>query len=100
VHWEEDYARAIGMPTIYDYGPQRIAWVDHAVSDWMGDDGWIRRLHISLRAPNFIGDTTWIRGSVKSIDVIEGVVELELRAEDQRGRVTALGGAEIVLPRR
>ena len=100
VHWEEDYARAIGMPTVYDYGPQRIAWCDHAVSDWMGDDGWMRRLHVSLRAPNFIGDTTWIRGSVKSVDPVDGVVELELRAEDQRGRVTALGGAEVVLPRR
>ncbi|CAN0454113.1 unnamed protein product, partial [Phaeothamnion confervicola] len=100
VHWEEDYAKAIGMPTVYDYGPQRIAWFDHAVSDWMGDDGWVRRLHVTLRAPNFIGDTTWIRGSVKAKVDADACVELELRAEDQRGRVTALGGAEVVLPRR
>ena len=100
VHWEEEYAQAIGMPTVYDYGPQRIAWFDHAVSDWMGDDGWVRRLQVSLRAPNFIGDTTWIRGSVtKKLDD-ENCVELEMRAEDQRGRVTALGQAEVVLLRK
>ena len=100
VHWEEDYAQEIGMPTVYDYGPQRIGWFDHAVSDWMGDAGWIRRLHVTLRAPNFIGDTTWIRGRIiKKLDA-ENCVELDLRAEDQRGRVTALGQVEVILPRR
>lgn len=97
VHWEEDYAKAIGMPTVYDYGPQRIAWFDHALSDWMGDDGWIRRLQVQLRAPNFIGDTTWIRGSVVRLSDSERCVELEMRAEDQRGRITAIGQAEVVL---
>jgi acyl dehydratase len=97
VHWEEDYAKAIGMPTVYDYGPQRIAWIEHAVSDWMGDDGWIRRLQIQFRAPNFIGDTTWIRGSITRKLDDECCVELELRAEDQRGRVTAIGQAEVIL---
>lgn len=97
VHWEEEYAKAIGMPTVYDYGPQRIAWFDHAVSDWMGDDGWIRRLMVQLRAPNFIGDTTWIRGIIiRKIDE-DRCVEIEMRAEDQRGRVTAVGTAEVVL---
>ena len=97
VHWEEEYAKAIGMPTVYDYGPQRIAWFDHAVSDWMGDDGWIRRLMVQLRAPNFIGDTTWIRGTIiRKIDE-DRCVEIEMRAEDQRGRITAIGTAEVVL---
>jgi acyl dehydratase len=100
VHWEEDYAKAVGMPTVYDYGPQRIAWFDHALSDWMGDDGWIRRLQVQLRAPNFIGDTTWIRGSIVRKLNEEDCVEIEMRAEDQRGRVTAIGQAEVVLPSR
>lgn len=100
VHWEEDYAKAIGMPTVYDYGPQRIAWFDHALSDWMGDDGWIRRLNVQLRAPNFIGDTTWIRASIVSKVDDDRCIELEMRAEDQRGRVTAIGQAEVVLPSR
>ncbi len=100
VHWEEDYAQEIGMPTVYDYGPQRIGWFDHAVSDWMGDDAWVRRLQVQLRAPNFIGDTTWIRGTVSKKTEFDGCIELEMRAEDQRGRVTALGSAEVILPRR
>ena len=99
VHWDEDLAASIGMPGPYDYGPQRIAWFDHRVADWMGDDGWMKRLSVSLRAPNFVGDTTWVRGTVadKSDD---GTVALKLIAEDQRGRQTATACAVVELPRR
>ena len=84
VHWDERLAASIGMPGPYDYGPQRIAWFDHRVADWAGDDAWMDRLSVRLTAPNFVGDTTWIRGSVA--DKPEpGMVTLELRAEDQRG---------------
>ncbi|MGE3594140.1 MAG: MaoC family dehydratase N-terminal domain-containing protein [Dehalococcoidia bacterium] len=99
VHWDEHFARAIGMPGPYDYGPQRIAWFDHRVSDWMGDAGWLRRLSVSLRAPNFVGDTTWIRGHVDSKSD-DGTVTLALRAEDHRGRTTATATATVELPRR
>ncbi len=104
VHWDEDLAAAIGMPGPYDYGPQRIAWFDHRVSDWMGDHGWLKRLSVSLTAPNFVGDTTWIRGVVKSKAEgpggDEGEVVLALCAEDQRDRTTATATAVITLPRR
>lgn len=99
VHWDEDLAASIGMPGPYDYGPQRIAWFDHRVADWMGDDGWMRRLSVSLRAPNFVGDTTWIKGSVtKKSD--DGTVTLSLYAEDHRGRQTATAEAIVELPKR
>lgn len=99
VHWDEDLAASIGMPGPYDYGPQRIAWIDHRVSDWMGDAGWLRKLSVKLTAPNFVGDTTWIRGRViEKAD--NGEVTLSLVAEDQRDRTTAEATAVVVLPRR
>jgi acyl dehydratase len=100
VHWDEALAQQIGMPTMYDYGPQRIGWFDNCVSDWMGDDGWLRRLQVKLVGPNFVGDTTWIRGEIVSRSQEDGSVEVALNAIDQRGRVTATSTAEIVLPRR
>jgi acyl dehydratase len=99
VHWDEDLAKSIGMPGPYDYGPQRIAWFDHRISDWMGDDGWLQRLSVSLRAPNFVGDITWIHGAVKDKRK-DDVVIVELHSEDQRGRTTATAEAEIRLPRK
>lgn len=100
VHWEDEMARNIGMPGAYDYGPQRVGWFDHAVHDWMGDDGWLSRLKVELRTPNFIGDCTWIKGTVTSKDPATGLVHIDMQAVDQRDRVTAKGFAEVVLPRR
>ncbi len=97
VHWDEELAASIGMPGPYDYGPQRIAWIDHRVCDWIGDDGWIKRLSVRLTAPNFVGDTTYISGKVVGKSD-HGEVELELVAEDQRGRTTATGEATVILP--
>jgi acyl dehydratase len=99
VHWDEHLAESIGMPGPYDYGPQRISWFDHRVSDWMGDHGEMRRLSVSLTAPNFVGDTTWIRGIVTGKSD-NGEVTLSLKAEDQRDRMTAKAEAVVVLPRK
>lgn len=99
VHWDEHLAADIGMPGPYDYGPQRIAWFDHRISDWMGDHGWMKRLSVSLRAPNFVGDTTWIRGAVSAKNE-DGTVIIDMVAEDQRGRRTATATAIVELPRR
>jgi acyl dehydratase len=98
VHWEEDLARAVGVPGPYDYGPERVAWLGHLVTNWMGDQGVLRRLNVQVLRHNLIGDTTWCRGAVTGKRE-DGVVELALRAENQRGETTAAGTAEVWLPR-
>ena len=97
VHWDEGLATSIGMPGPYDYGPQRIAWFDHRVSDWMGDDGWLKRLSVKLTAPNFVGDTSWIKAKVVE-KTDPDIVVLDLHTVDQRQRTTATAEAEVVLP--
>jgi acyl dehydratase len=99
VHWDEAMARAVGVPGAYDYGPERVAWLGHLVTNWMGDAGFLRRLNVRVLRHNLIGDTTWCRGTVSGKDP-EGVVHLTLRAENQRGETTASGSATVVLPER
>ncbi len=98
VHWDEALARAVGVPGPYDYGPERVAWLGHLVTNWMGDDAFLRRLNVQVLRHNLIGDTTWCRGEVTGKDE-HGVVTLALRAENQRGETTAAGTADVVLPR-
>jgi hypothetical protein len=99
VHWDEAMAKAVGVPGAYDYGPERVAWLGHLVTNWMGDAGFLRRLNVRVLRHNLIGDTTWCRGTVSGKDP-EGVVHLALSAVNQRGETTASGSATVVLPER
>jgi acyl dehydratase len=101
VHWDDALARAVGVPAAYDYGPERVSWLGHLVTNWMGDAGFLRRLNVQVRRHNLIGDTTWCRGTVRAKAVAEGrgEVTLDLRAVNQRGETIALGDAVVVLPR-
>ncbi|MFQ5521416.1 MAG: acyl dehydratase, partial [Candidatus Methylomirabilia bacterium] len=99
VHWEEAMARAVGVPRAYDYGPERVAWLGHLVTNWMGDDGFLSRLNVRVLRHNLIGDTTWCRGHVSGKEA-GGLVHLELAAENQRHEITAVGTAVVILPAR
>jgi len=102
VHWDEPFARAVGVPGAYDYGPERVAWLGHVVTNWMGDAGRLGRLTAQVRRHNLIGDTTWCRGAVtqKTEDAGRGLVHVDLEAVNQRGETTAKGTAVVTLPRR
>jgi acyl dehydratase len=102
VHWDPALARAVGVPGPYDYGPERVAWLGHLVTNWMGNAGFLARLSAQVRRHNLIGDTTWCRGRVAGKALVEGrgEVTLDLQAVNQRGETIALGQAVVVLPRR
>ena len=100
VHWDPQFAHKVGVPSSYDYGPQRAAWMGHLITNWMGDDGFINKLRVELRRFNLVGDTTWCKGKVtkKYFKDKEPIVEIDIWAEDQRGEVTAKGNAVVLLP--
>ena len=100
VHWDPDLARRVGVPGAYDYGPERVSWMGHVVTDWMGDAGFCRRLQVEVRRHNVLGELVTCEGKVSSVDPATGVVELELSATNQDGHESARGSAEVVLPRR
>ncbi|MEK7700483.1 MAG: MaoC family dehydratase N-terminal domain-containing protein, partial [candidate division NC10 bacterium] len=70
VHWDEPFARSVGVPGAYDYGPERVAWLGHLVTNWMGDEGLLWRLSLEVRRHNLIGDTTWCRGTVAAKAIV------------------------------
>ncbi|HEX4430775.1 MAG TPA: MaoC family dehydratase N-terminal domain-containing protein [Frankiaceae bacterium] len=102
LHWEPQRAQELGLPTSYDYGGMRETWLCHALTDWMGDDGWLWKLRCEHRKFNYMGDTTWVRGSVIDKQEVDGrnEVHIELRCENQRGEVTTPATAVVLLPTR
>ncbi len=103
VHWENDLATDVGTPAAYDYGPERCSWLTHHLTDWMGDDGFLRRHQSQIRHHNVVGDWITITGKVtgKGVDD-EGhpVVEVEQVAHNQHGDVSARGQGTVRLPSR
>jgi len=101
-HWEDGFARKIGVPGAYDVAVQRTAWMANLVTNWVGDHGWLARLWNQFRRFNVEGDATWVRGRVvrKWIEGRQHYVELEIAGTNQRGEVSTPGGAWAVLPSR
>ena len=99
-HWEPDFARETGLPGCYDYGPQRVSWLGTLLTNWMGDDGWLKGLSVRVRRFNITGDLPWLRGRVagKSVSGGEHMVACDVWAENRRGEVTASGRATVLLP--
>ncbi len=102
VHWDPDFARRVGVPGAYDFGPQRVSWLGQVVTNWIGDDGFIKVYWSEVRRFNLNGDTHWLKGKVSSKRKGNGeaLVELELWGDDQREETTIRGGATVVLPSR
>jgi hypothetical protein len=100
-HWNA-LSKSVGLPLGYDLGAARISWFAHLLTNWCGDEGFPRSLQVRLLRPNWLGDTTWIRGRVVGVDQAgeEGLVSCTLEATNQRGEVHATGSATISLPRR
>ncbi|MBI2907069.1 MAG: MaoC family dehydratase N-terminal domain-containing protein [Chloroflexi bacterium] len=102
IHWETTLARTFGAPDLFDIGVQRLAWLGHLVTNWIGDDGFLRRLRGESRRFNLHGDTCWVRGKVirKYKTGEEYLVDCDLRVENQRGEVLMPGSATASLPSR
>ena len=90
------------MGGAYDIGPQRIAWCQDMLTNWIGDHGFLHTLDVSVRKPNLVGDTLWWTGEVasKAMHKGYGIVELTVRAKNQKGALLADGTASVVLPLR
>jgi acyl dehydratase len=101
-HAEKEMAREVGMPGGYDVGTQRVSWLGHLMTNWAGDDGFIRRLSVTVKRPNIFGDVSWCRGTVVDKRIEDGVhlVDLEVRIENQLGEITADGISTVELPSR
>lgn len=103
IHHNSEYARASGAEEIYANSGFLLGMWERCVRDWMGQEGVMKSIHgFSMKAFNYVGETTSVIGRVVSADVIndEGVVTVELRSENSRGLTVGPGTVTVVLPRR
>ncbi len=88
-HYCDSAAQLFGVPYANAGGIQNEMMLVHAVTDWMGDDAFVKSIDSQDRRMNFFGDMTWVKGKVarKFVEDGEHLVELNVWGENQDGVV-------------
>ncbi|MFQ6019531.1 MAG: MaoC/PaaZ C-terminal domain-containing protein [Dehalococcoidia bacterium] len=102
LHHDPEFARKAGHEGLFMNTGFTQAALVRVITDWMGDDGWLRRFRFEMRRQQRPGDLMVCNGRVSSKYVQDGqhYVECEVWAENVREGVTAPGRAWVVLPAR
>ncbi len=98
-HYNDAIAQLAGLPRAQGFGVQSEASLAHLACNWMGDDGWVKRLDIQDRGVRLFGDMMYVKGKVvkKHVENGEHVVDLQLWAETQDGILITKGTATVRL---
>ncbi len=100
-HFEAEFSKATGAPDMYDVTAPRMGWATTMVTNWMGDDAFLREISISARKFNAYGDVTWVNAKVveKYRKGQENLVRIALVWDNQHYR-HSWGHALVSLPSR
>jgi acyl dehydratase len=96
-------AQAVGQPYPFAWARQIISWDINLLTNWIGDEGWIKRCKTDVRHFVYLSDVVWISGKVvnKYVDQNgEYCVDIEITAINQRGQNVAPSKATVILPSR
>ena len=102
IHEDDEAGIKSGLPGGIGMGNLRFSYVQNMLSDWVGEAGWIKKVSLQYRGMNLKNDWVVCKGTVtgKYQQDGESLVELEVRAENGKGEVTAPGKAVVALPSR
>jgi acyl dehydratase len=102
VHFDPAFARKGGHADVFVNTGFLQAALVRVITDWMGDDGFLKKLRFEMRRQQRPGDTMVCKGKVVATYERDGVacVDLELWAENEREGVTTPGTATVILPRK
>lgn len=97
-HEDFHLASGRGMPGPFDNGVMRFAWVSPFITNWMGDDAFLRSLYVQVRRPMIYGDAIWHAGEVVEKNDAERTVKIEITGKNQGGELATAGSAVVRLP--
>jgi acyl dehydratase len=88
IHWNEDFAKMVGLPGVIAHGMFTMALVARAVAEWIGDPGAVKRLSVQFRREVLPEERLVAKGRVAEKDEASRTVRVELWAEVERGEKT------------
>ena len=93
IHYDQDYARGVGLPGVILHGLLKAGFLGQLVTDWLGDGGDLKTFEVSYRGIDMPGHAYRCRGRVTAVD--GSAVELEIWGEDETGKRTTVGTATV-----
>jgi acyl dehydratase len=103
VHYNRAVSLATGLPYPYAIGVQMHSWDINLLTNWMGDEGWLKKCYCEYRKFVFFSDVVWLKGKVTKKyvdDNNEYCVDIKTSAFNQRGEDVMPGRATVILPSR
>ena len=102
IHYDKDYAQSRGLPGVVIHGQLICSFLGQLMTDWVGEQGSLRKLTCSYRGMNFPGEALICKGKVtkKYVEDDECYVECDIWAENPRGEKTVPGTAIVTIPSR
>ena len=100
IHYDKDVALAQNLPGVICHGWVTASYVCQVITDWMGDEGTLKKLNIAFRGMLLPGQDVTCKGKVtkKYTEGKENLVECEVWAENPKGEKTAPATAVVSLP--
>jgi hydroxyacyl-ACP dehydratase HTD2-like protein with hotdog domain len=93
IHYDQDFARGVGLPGVILHGLLKAAFLGQLVTDWLGDRGTLKMFEVSYRGIDVPGKPYRCRGRVTKVEGPD--VELEVWGEDPDGNRTTNGTASV-----
>lgn len=102
IHYNKEFALERGLPDIIVHGQLSCHFLGQLMTDWIGDEGMLKKLSCSYRGMNFPGEDLICRGKVtrKYVEDGEHFIECNIWAENPKEEKTVLGSAIVTLPTR
>ena len=100
IHFDKDYTLSEGYRDIIVHGPLRGAFLSQLLTQWIGDEGTLKKLSYANRDIAYVNESLTCKGIVIRtwVDHGKGYVECEIWAEHEHGTRLTLGQATVILP--
>jgi acyl dehydratase len=101
IHWNERFAKSVGLPDVIAHGMFTMASAIRVVTDWAGDPGAVVEYSVRFTRPVVVpdpdGTTLHVEGKVRTVRE-DGLVEVDLNATVDGQTVLAKARAVVRPP--
>jgi acyl dehydratase len=102
IHWNERFAKSVGLPDVIAHGMFTMATAIRVVTDWTGDPGAVVEYGVRFTRPVVVADpdgaVLTVAGSVRAVRE-DGLLEVDLTATVDGSTVLAKARAVVRPPR-